>query len=120
MSIADMELKDRKKTIRKEKFKKRMLGSADKRGLLMSVVIYVLLVTIAFIYLYPVLYMFSRSLMTRSDLLDASAKWLPSQITGKNYQDAILTLDYWNSLWKNLVLALAPTVCQVFICSMVG
>ena len=115
-----MELKERKKTIRRDRFKKRMLGSADRRGLLMSTVVYVLLVTIAFIYLYPVLYMFSRSLMNRSDLLDASAKWLPSEITGKNYSDAILTLDYWNSLWKNLVLALLPTLCQVFVCSMVG
>ena len=86
----------------------------------MSVVVYVFLITIAFIYLYPVLYMFSRSLMGRNDLLDASAKWLPSEITGKNYQDAILTLDYWNSLLKNLILALVPTICQVFICSMVG
>lgn len=120
MSLTDIQLKNSAKTIRKEKFKKRMLGSAEKRGLLMSVVVYVLLITIAFIYLYPLLYMFSRSLMTSSDLLDASAKWLPSQITSKNYQDAILTLDYWNSLWKNLVLALLPTVCQVFICSMVG
>ncbi len=109
-----------RRIIRRDRFKKRMLGSADKRGLLMSVVIYVLLITIAFIYLYPVLYMFSRSLMGRADLLDASAKWLPSQITGKNYSDAIITLDYWNSLWKNLVLAVLPTLCQVFICSMVG
>lgn len=120
MSLTDIQLKNSAKTIRKEKFKKRMLGSAEKRGLLMSIVVYVLLITIAFIYLYPLLYMFSRSLMTSSDLLDASAQWLPSQITSKNYQDAILTLDYWNSLWKNLVLALLPTVCQVFICSMVG
>ena len=112
--------KDARRTIRRDKFKKRMLGSADRRGLLMSVVIYVLLISIAFIYLYPVLYMFSRSLMGRADLLDASAKWLPSSITGKNYTDAILTLDYWNSLWKNLVLAVLPTLCQVFICSMVG
>ena len=120
MSPTDKELKERKKTIRRDRFKKLMLGSADRRGLLMSVSVYVLLVAIAFIYLYPVLYMFSRSLMTRGDLLDASAKWLPSEITGKNYSDAILTLDYWNSLLKNLVLALLPTLCQVFVCSMVG
>ena len=120
MTLTDMELKEKAKSIRKEKLKKRMLGSADRRGLLMTVVVYVLLITIAFIFMYPVLYMFSRSLMTRNDLLDASAKWLPSQLTAKNYQDAILTLDYWNSLWKNLVLALLPTICQVFVCSMVG
>ncbi len=112
--------KEQRREIRMDRFKKRMLGSAEKRGVLMATVVYVLLVTIAFIYLYPMLYMFTRSLMSRNDLLDASAKWLPSEITGKNYADAILTLDYWNSLWKNLVLALVPTSCQGFICSLVG
>ena len=120
MSRKESPMRAQKLEIRKDKFKKTMLGSAEKRGVLMSIVVYVLLVTIAFIYLYPVLYMLSRSLMGRSDLLDASAKWIPSSVTLKNYADAILTLDYWNSLWKNLVLALVPTACQVFICSMVG
>ncbi len=108
------------KTARREKMKKLMLGSAEKRGFLMSIVVYVLLITIAFIYIYPVLYMFSRSLMEKNDLLDASAKWIPSSVTWKNYADAIATMDYWNSLLKNLVLALVPTLCQVVICSMAG
>lgn len=105
---------------RKDKFKKLMLGSAEKRGLLMSIVVYVLLITIAFIFLYPVLYMASRSFMDKSDLLDASAKWIPSAPTFKNYADAIITLDYWKSLAKNIFLAFVPTLCQVFIASMVG
>jgi len=108
------------KGARKDYYKKKFLGSNEKRGILMSIVVYVLLITIAFIYLYPVLYMFSRSLMTKNDLLDASAKWIPSQITGQNYSDAIATLDYWNSLWKNIQIAVLPTIAQVFICSMVG
>lgn len=109
-----------KREARKEHFKKVMLGSAEKRGLIMSIVVYTLLITIAFIYLYPVLYMASRSFMDKADLLDASAKWIPSAPTLKNYKDAILTLDFWNSLGKNLYLALVPTLCQVFVASMVG
>ena len=108
------------KGARKDYFKKKMLGSNEKRGVVMSIVVYVLLITIAFIYLYPVLYMFSRSLMSSKDLLDSSAKWIPSAITAQNYTDAIATLDYWNSLWKNIQIAVLPTIAQVFICSMVG
>ena len=48
-----------------ERFKKRMLGSAEKRGLLSAIVVYVLLIVISFIFVYPVLYMLSRSLMSR-------------------------------------------------------
>ncbi len=108
------------KGARKDHYKKVFFGSNEKRGVIMSLVVYVLLITIAFIYLYPVLYMFSRSLMGKSDLLDSSAKWIPSALTMQNYKDAIATLDYWNSLWKNVQIALLPTICQVFICSMVG
>lgn len=108
------------KDARKDHYKKLMLGSNDRRGFIMTFVVYLLLITIAFIYLYPVLYMLSRSLMTKNDLLDASAKWIPSSITLSNYNQAIATMDYWNSLWKNLVIALSATVCQVFITSWVG
>ncbi len=105
---------------RKEKFKRVMLGNAEKRGLVGSTVVYVLLIVISFIFLYPVLYMISRSLMSRTDLLDSSAMWIPSSLTMHNYESAILTMDYWNSLLKNLYLAVVPTVAQVLICSMVG
>ena len=108
------------KGARKDKLKKIFLGSNEKRGIVMGIVVYTLLITIAFIYLYPVLYMFSQSLMGSSDLLDSSAKWIPSEIVGQNYSDAIATLDYWNSLWKNVQIAVLPTILQVFVCSMVG
>lgn len=105
---------------RKEKFKRVMLGNAEKRGLVGGFVVYLLLIVISFIFLYPVLYMISRSLMSRNDLLDSSAMWIPSSITLHNYESAILTMDYWNSLLKNLYLAIVPTLAQVFICSAVG
>ncbi|MBR6029932.1 MAG: carbohydrate ABC transporter permease [Clostridia bacterium] len=105
---------------RREKLRRVMLGSAEKRGLLGSSVVYLLLIVISFIFLYPVLYMISRSLMSRNDLLDSSAMWIPSSITLHNYESAILTMDYWMSLLKNLYLAAVPTLAQVFVCSMVG
>lgn len=105
---------------RKERFKRIMLGSAEKRGFIGGFVVYLLLIVISFIFLYPVLYMISRSLMSRNDLLDSSAMWIPSSVTLHNYESAILTMDYWNSLLKNLYLAAVPTLAQVFICSMAG
>ena len=112
-----MKIREIPKEARKDYYKKIMLGSNDRRGLIMTFVVYLLLITIAFIYLYPVLYMFSRSLMDKRDLLDSSAKWIPSSITLSNYKQAIDTMAYWNSLLKHLVIALTATVCQVFITS---
>lgn len=105
---------------KKEHWKKILLGSNEKRGIILNLVMYVLLISIAFIFLYPVLYMLSTSLMPKEDLLDASAKWVPSSLSIKNYTDAIATMDYWNSLYKNLLIAVFPTLAQVVICSMAG
>lgn len=115
-----MRIRNIPKDARKDYYKKVLFGSNDRRGVIMTFVVYLLLITIAFIYLYPVLYMFSRSLMSKTDLLDASAKWIPSSITVSNYTSAIAAMDYWNSLWKNLAIALGSTLCQVFVCSWVG
>ncbi|MGN0794671.1 MAG: carbohydrate ABC transporter permease [Aristaeellaceae bacterium] len=115
-----MKIRNIPKDARKDYYKKVLFGSNDRRGVIMTFVVYLLLITIAFIYLYPVLYMFSRSLMSKTDLLDASAKWIPSSITVSNYTSAIAAMDYWNSLWKNLAIALVSTLCQVFVCSWVG
>jgi multiple sugar transport system permease protein len=103
-----------------EHFKKKLLGSNEKRGFFASLAIYILLTSIAFIFLYPVLYMLSTSLMPTEDLLDASAKWIPSSLDIKNYTDAIATMDYWNTLLKNLTIAFFPMIAQAVICSMVG
>lgn len=115
-----MKIRSIPKEARRDYYKKVLLGSNEKRGLIMGCVVYTLLITIAFIYLYPVLYMFSRSLMDKKDLLDSSAKWIPSTLTLSNYKQAIDTMDYWGSLGKNLVIALSSTLCQVFITSWVG
>ena len=53
-STGKLALKDPRKAViwenRKEKWKKRMLGSADKRGILGGLVVYLLLIVISFIF----------------------------------------------------------------------
>lgn len=105
---------------RKEHWRKILIGSNEKRGLLLSLFMYVLLTSIAFVFLYPVLYMLSTSLMPREDLLDSAVKWIPSSINLKNYYDAILTMAYWDTLLKNFIIAFFPMLAQVLVCSMVG
>lgn len=108
------------KEVRQDRFKRVMMGNNERRGVLGSIVVYGLLIPIAFIFLYPVLYMLVTSLMPKEDLLDSYTKWIPSMLYFKNYTDAILTLDFWNTLVKNLAIAVFPTIAQVLVCSMVG
>lgn len=97
-----------------------MFGSKDKEGVGKQLVVYGLLICIGFIYLYPILYMFSTSFMNRDDLLDSSVKWIPSTLYLQNYIDAAKSMNFWASLGKGFLIAGLPTICNVAICMLVG
>ena len=78
----------------KYKLHKFIFGSKDTEGAGKLTVIYILLISIGFIYLYPVLYMISQSFMNLNDLLDSSINWIPSQLYVENYRQALKSMDY--------------------------
>lgn len=104
----------------KEKLKKVFMGSKDRQGLAPMIVKYVLLIGIGFVYLYPLLYMISTSLMSLDDLLDASIKWIPSGVYLKNYKNALKVMDFVNSLRDSVLIAGVPTLIQVCTCAIIG
>jgi len=106
--------------VTKEKLKKVFMGSKDSQGIAPVIVKYVLLVGIGFVYLYPLLYMISTSLMSLDDLLDASVKWIPSGLYLENYKNALKVMDFANSLRDSILIAGVPTLIQVCTCAVIG
>lgn len=104
----------------KEKLHRFIFGTKEKEGLGKQIIVYGLLICIGFIYLYPILYMFSTSFMNRDDLLDSSVKWLPNTLHIQNYIDAAKSMDFFASLGKGILIAGLPTLCNVLICMVVG
>ncbi len=104
----------------RERWRRLLLGSSSRTGLLAGAMRYYLLTVIAFLFLYPLLYMITRSFMSAEDLIDTTTKWLPSALSLKNYQHALVVMDYGKSLWKTIVLVGTATILQVSICCMVG
>ena len=96
------------------------MGSKDKNGFLKVFVIYMLLICIGFIYLYPILHMISSSMMSLDDLLDSSIKWLPSSLNFSNFLQAGKSMNFWTALWQSIVLAGLPTICNLISCSITG
>ena len=109
-----------KRAFTREKLHQFVFGTREKQGVGKQIVIYGLLICIGFIYLYPMLYMLSTSFMNRDDLLDTSVKWLPSTLYLQNYVDAAKSMDFWMSLAKGILIAGLPTLCNLFICMVVG
>ncbi|MBD5493219.1 MAG: carbohydrate ABC transporter permease [Lachnospiraceae bacterium] len=109
-----------KSKLTKEKIHRFIFGTKEKQGAGKQLVVYGLLICIGFVYLYPVLYMFSTSFMNRDDLLDTSVKWLPSTLYMQNFIDAMKSMDFTVSLLKGVVIAGLPTLCNVIICMIIG
>ncbi|MCD8120293.1 MAG: carbohydrate ABC transporter permease [Lachnospiraceae bacterium] len=112
--------KQTKLPMSKERVRKILMGSKDRMGLLEQIALYVILTAISFVFVYPLLKMFATSMMSLSDLVDSSINWIPSSFYLDNYKTAFRVMDFWNTLWKSIVLAGVPTLIQVAICSFIG
>lgn len=104
----------------KDRFRKFLFGTKDKEGAGKQTVIYVLLICIGFVYLYPLLYMISKSFMPVEDLIDSSINWLPSRLFLDNYKNAAKSMDFFKTLKDSILIAGIPTLLNVVVCSLVG
>ena len=100
--------------------KAKLWGRSGQRGGLYKAIMYALLISIGFVYVYPILEMFITSLMTLPDLLDASVKWIPREITFENYIEAFDVMKVKETFLNTVIGALLPAVCQTVVCALTG
>ena len=101
-------------------FKKFLLGHRGEAGFVGKFFMYVLLIGISFIFLYPILKMLAISFMGLEDLMDPSVMWIPTRIVGSNYTKASEVLNFWKSLGDSLKVGIWPTLCAVISSSLIG
>lgn len=102
------------------KIKGFLLGSRNKYGLIVTIILYLLLLAIGFVYLYPLLFMFVTSLKSPSDLLNPMVQWVPTEFFSGNYVKAFRVLDYPMTFANSVLVSLIPSIIQTVICSLIG
>ncbi len=80
----------------------------------------VLLASLCFVILHPVLYMTSVAFRQSSDLYDPTVIWIPKHFTVENLLASIDTLDYWGKMSNTILFSLASTVLSVISCALAG
>ncbi|HHT55081.1 MAG TPA: carbohydrate ABC transporter permease [Acholeplasma sp.] len=100
--------------------KRKLLGFKLTDGLVFKTIIYLLLIIIGFVYLYPILHMLSYSFQSLADLLNPMVNRIPTSLFLENYRDAFKTLDYFKTLGMSLLVTLLPAIIQTIIASLVG
>lgn len=104
----------------KKKIKKFLFGTTFRRGFVQTLLLYLILIGISFIFLYPLLQMLATSFMGIEDLVDTSRIWIPSKIYFENYVKAAKTLNLLSSLKDSLIVSLIPSLCVVISSSLIG
>ena len=82
--------------------------------------VYLILIGIGFVYLYPILYMLVNSLLSPADLVDPGVTWLPTGLYLENYKEAFQTLDFVKSFGISMLMSLVPAVLQTMVAALVG
>jgi len=82
--------------------------------------VYFLLSLIGFVYLYPLFYMVTYSFMNTQDLIDPLVSWIPSQWYTNNFVRAAAVMDFYNTLWQNMLVSFAPAAIQTAAAALIG
>jgi multiple sugar transport system permease protein len=87
---------------------------------LLNAFLLVVLVSLGFIFLYPVLYMISTSLKGPADLVSPEVVWVPTRLDLSNYAYAAWGLRFWEALRSSAILSLGSALLQTAACAFVG
>lgn len=102
----------------------RRLGMSDRLMWLVRrlprVCLYLLLLGLSFVFLYPFLYMLVTSLKSNEDLNNFIVVWIPRTLHFQNYSMAAEIMNYTRGFRNTLIVTLISTAGQLLSCSMAG
>lgn len=84
------------------------------------VFLYVLLIAVAYVCLFPFLYMIVTACKTSADLSDITVNWIPNTIKIENFTMAAKAIDYKTGLTNTVIITVLSTLGHVLSCGMAG
>lgn len=78
----------------------------------------ILLISIGFVIIYPLIYMIVTSLVSRNGFFNSTRVWIPEAISPMfNYQTTWELMDYSNSFWSTIRYELVSALIEVGACA---
>lgn len=85
-----------------------------------KIALYLVMLGLAYIFLYPFLYMVITSVKSNADLNNPLVMWIPRSLHFGNYSLAATIMGYWNNLKNTVLVTVLSTLGQLISCSMAG
>ncbi len=87
---------------------------------IVSVIRYLIIISVCYVILRPLLAKIVSSFMTERDLYDQTVKWIPRNFTLNNYRAMWVHMDYLTALRNSLALSFLIAFLQLISCTLVG
>ena len=81
---------------------------------------YALLISVSYVVLYPLFYMFSNSVKDLIDWYDPNVFWLPRHFTGLWYQWAYESMEFLSALKNTVLFEMVAAALEIISCSLVA
>lgn len=78
------------------------------------------LLSVAYVVVFPLIYMLSKSFIPPEEAIDKGIVWLPKSFSVINYKYAWQSMDYLRSLWTTLSVHIVSAVLEMAVCSAVA
>ena len=101
-------------------FKRKYANSTGAKKIIVRVVMYMLIIGLAFVFLYPFIYMVSKSLMSNADLSSSSVNWLPTEVKFENFAIALDLMKIRQYAYNSAFVTIVATFGHVIACSFIG
>lgn len=108
-----------KAVIKDGRFLARLKGRMQQGGLY-NILVYIILIDLAFVFLYPFIYMLVTSLKSYNDITDITVKWYPRELSPQNWKTAFDTLNFSRTFFNSLFVSLLSTLGHLISCSFVA
>jgi len=97
-----------------------VLTQKAAKGLIIRIFKYFFLISVGYIVLFQLFYMFSYAFRPDEDMLEPSVVWLPRELTVQHFKDAFEKMKYMTSLWNTLSIHIVSALIEVGICAVVA
>lgn len=101
-------------------FTRKYANLTGVKRILVRLVMYLLIMGLAFVFIFPFIYMITTSLMSDADLNSTSVAWLPTEIKFENYAIALQIMNISRYIKNSAFVTVIASVGHVLACSFVG
>ncbi|RAP75236.1 carbohydrate ABC transporter permease [Paenibacillus montanisoli] len=108
------------KAIRNHSLVSRIGSKSRWISLIYRTFVYVILIDLAFVFLYPFIYMVATSLKHPVDLMDFTIKWIPTSLAWENFYYGMKGLQFMTHFNNSALIAVLSVIGQVLSCSFIA